>query len=233
MTKIYLIPSFLSENAVDSIPPAVMTAVRDCRVLFVENERTTRRFLKAMDKSIVIEDFEWHTIHDAEESVKTDFNSAIKAGKNIGIISEAGCPGIADPGQLLIAMAQQQGGCKIIPVTGPNSIILALMASGLNGQHFEFCGYLPVDAQQRIKQIIELEASSKKNQSTKIFIETPYRNVPMFEALINNLSSETRLCVAIDLTGRNESTETKTVREWKNTKKPELHKTPAIFLFQA
>src|SRR5665647_1011738 len=165
---VYLIPSFLSEDAVETIPPYVLTAVKNCLVIFAENERTARRFLKSMDKEIVIDDFEWHTIHKAEEEQKNSFRQKIKEGKNIAIISEAGCPGIADPGQLLIELAQQLN-VIVKPLVGPSSILLALMASGMNGQQFEFVGYLPIDNSERIKAIKELEDTSQKKRSTQIF----------------------------------------------------------------
>ena len=149
---IYLVPSFLSENAVETIPAYVIAAVKNSRVIFAENERTARRFLKAMDKEIVIDDFEWFAIHKAEEEQINTFKQKIKEGKNIAIISEAGCPGIADPGQILIKEAQKLN-AEIKPLVGPSSILLALMASGFNGQQFSFHGYLPIDNLERIKKI--------------------------------------------------------------------------------
>jgi 16S rRNA (cytidine1402-2'-O)-methyltransferase len=152
---VYLIPSFLSENAVDTIPVYVIRAVKNCTVIFAENERTARRFLKSMDKEIVIDNFEWHAIHKAEEEQINIFKEKIKAGKNIAIISEAGCPGIADPGQILIAEAQKMN-VEIKPLVGPSSILLSLMASGFNGQHFCFLGYLPIDNAERVKKIKQI-----------------------------------------------------------------------------
>ncbi|MEO6637077.1 MAG: SAM-dependent methyltransferase, partial [Ginsengibacter sp.] len=141
---VYLIPSFLSEDAVETIPPYVMNAIKDCHVIFAENERTARRFLKSMDREIVIDDYEWHTIHKAEKEQVNTFSQRIKEGKNIAVISEAGCPGIADPGQILIQEAQKMN-VVIKPLVGPSSILLARMASGLDGQRFCFEGYLPID----------------------------------------------------------------------------------------
>src|SRR6185312_16562124 len=134
---VYLVPSFLSENAVETIPDYVIASVKNCSVIFAENERTARRFLKAMDKEIVIDDFEWHAIHKAEAEQINVFKQKIKEGKNIAIISEAGCPGIADPGQILVEEAQKLN-VDVKPLVGPSSILLALMASGFNGQHFCF-----------------------------------------------------------------------------------------------
>lgn len=231
MSAVILIPTVLSEDAIDSIPAYVLPAIRECQVLFVENERTARRYLKQLDKAIVIDAFEWHAIHKAEAEQVRIFLDCLRAGKQVGIISEAGCPGIADPGQILVEAAQAAG-FRVKPMVGPSSILMALMASGMNGQHFEFLGYLPVDAAARNKQIRELEASSQKNASTKIFIETPYRNNQLLESLVSQLQGKTRLCVAVDITGPAESIRTKTIAEWKKNK-PDLHKIPAIFLVQA
>lgn len=231
MTTVYLIPCMLAEDTPETIPPYIMDAVKKCTVIFAENERTARRFLKRMDSSIVIDDFEWFAIHKAEEEQLNNFRSKIKEQKNIAIISEAGCPGIADPGQVLIAAAQEMK-CVVKPMVGPSSILLALMASGMNGQQFEFTGYLPIDNLERNKKIKELEAASARNDSTKIFIETPYRNNQLLESLLQNCHASTRICVAVNITASNESIITQTVAGWKN-KKPELHKQPAIFLLYA
>lgn len=221
----------MAEDAIDSIPSYVMDAVKKCSVIFAENERTARRFLKSMDRSIVIDDYEWFAIHKAEEEQLQQFRQKIKEGKNIAIISEAGCPGIADPGQLLIAAAQEMN-AVVKPLVGPSSILLALMASGMNGQQFEFVGYLPIDNNERNKKIKELEATSQKNNSTKIFIETPYRNNQLFESIVKNCAGNTKLCIGANITAAGESIQTFSIAQWKN-KKPELHKLPAIFLLYA
>jgi 16S rRNA (cytidine1402-2'-O)-methyltransferase len=231
MATIYLIPSLLAEDAAETIPSYVIEAVKKCQVIFAENERTARRFLKMMDKTIVIDEYEWFAIHKAEAEQLQQFTQKIKEEKNIAIISEAGCPGIADPGQILIAAAQKMN-CNIKPLVGPSSILLALMASGMNGQQFEFVGYLPIDNGERIKKIKELELSSQKNNSTKIFIETPYRNNPLMESLTKSCADKTMLCVAVNITAANENIKTQNIAEWKK-KMPELHKQPAIFLLYA
>jgi 16S rRNA (cytidine1402-2'-O)-methyltransferase len=231
MSVIYLVPSFLSEDSVESIPAYIINAVKDCKVIFAENERTSRRFLKQLDRSVVIDHFEWHTIHKAEEEQIAIFKKAVSEGKNIAIISDAGCPGIADPGQKLVEAAQELK-LKIRPLVGPNSILLALMASGMNGQQFEFVGYLPIDNHERIKSIKELETASAKFQSTKIFIETPYRNNQIIEAILKTCEPNTRLCIAADLTSNIEDIRTMTIRDWKKNI-PDIHKRPAIFLLQA
>ncbi len=227
---VYLIPCVLAENATETIPTYVIDAVKKCQVIFAENERTARRFLKMMDKTIVIDDYQWFAIHKVEEEQVAQFTACIKAQKCVAIISEAGCPGIADPGQILIATAQQLQ-CVIKPLVGPSSILLALMASGMNGQQFEFLGYLPIETAERTKKIKLIEQNSLKNDSTQIFIETPYRNNQMVDAIIKNCHAKTLLCIAVNITANNESIQTKTVGEWAN-KKPELHKLPAIFLLK-
>ena len=231
MATVYLIPSFLADDATETIPEYVKHAIKDCSVIFAENERTTRRFLKSIDKSIVIDDYEWHSIHKAEENEIANFKNALDSKKNIAIISEAGCPGIADPGQILIEVAQKMD-CLIKPLVGPNSILLALMASGMNGQHFEFTGYLPIDNGERIKKIKELENTSSKNKSTIIFIETPYRNNQLLDQVLLHCNANTKLCIGVNITSKTESIKTKTIADWKK-KKPELHKIPVIFLLQA
>ena len=227
-STIYLIPSVLDEMAINTIPLYIIDAVKNCRVIFAENERTARRFLKSICKEIVIDDFEWFTIHKAEEEQKNNFRQKIKENKNIAIISEAGCPGIADPGQILIEVAQQMN-VTVKPLVGPSSILLALMASGMNGQQFEFVGYLPIDNGERIKTIKELETTSQKKRSTIIFIETPYRNNQLIESLLRTCKPTTKICIAAELTGSNEFVKTKTVSEWKN-EKTDFHKKPVIFL---
>lgn len=225
---VYLVPSFLSENSVETIPLYVITAVKNCQVIFAENERTARRFLKAMDKEIVIDNFEWYTIHKAEEEQIAVFKQKIKEGKNVAIISEAGCPGIADPGQILISEAQKLN-VEIKPLVGPSSILLALMASGFNGQHFCFLGYLPIDNLERNKKIKQIEEESAKKKCTQIFIETPYRNNKMLETILQVCNPSTQLCIAAELTSENEFIKTKTVAAWKK-ETIDLHKKPVIFL---
>lgn len=227
-STIYLIPCVLAEDANHTIPLYIIDAVKDCSVIFAENERTARRFFKSIWKEMNIDAYTWFTIHKAEEEQITHFKQQIQAGKNIAIISEAGCPGIADPGQVLIRIAQQLN-ITVRPLVGPSSILLALMASGMNGQQFEFVGYLPIDNGERIKAIKSLETASVKNKSTKIFIETPYRNNQLMETLLNACSAHTQLCVAVDITGTSEQIATRTIEQWR-TQKWDIHKRPAIFL---
>ena len=226
---LYLIPCWLEEQVTAPLPPYILDAVKQCQAFFVENERSARRYLKSLWKEMVIDDYEWHTIHKAEEEVKAIFRQQLKAGKTIGIISEAGCPGIADPGQLLTALAHETG-AAVRPLVGPNSILLALMASGLNGQQFRFAGYVPVDNAARIKAIKDLEADSQRLNCTEIIIETPYRNNQLLTALITTCRPTTRLSVASNLTGPTEYIRTLTIAEWnKLPARPDLHQQPTIF----
>ena len=228
---VYLIPSLLDENGIHAIPSYVLAAVKDCKVFFAENERTGRRYLKQLWKEMVIDDYEWFTIHKAEQEVLSAFKTTLKEGKNIGIISEAGCPGIADPGQLLVAAAHEIN-AEVKPLVGPSSVLLALMASGMNGQKFQFVGYLPIDSHERVKTIKELETESQRMNCTQIFIETPYRNNQLVETLVKNCKSSTRLSLAVDLTGSSEWIKTKTIADWKR-ENINIHKRPAIFLLLA
>lgn len=229
--KVFLIPTVLHEEASETIPLYVLDAVKECQVFFTENERTARRYLKMLWREMVIDDYKWFTIHKAEEEVQQTFIQLLNGGNNIGIISEAGCPGVADPGQLLVNAAQKTGAI-IKPLVGPNSILLALMASGMNGQRFQFVGYLPIDSDARKTTIKELENESAKKNCTQIFIETPYRNNQLIKDLILTCKPQTQLCIAVDITVPAESIVTKPIAEWKK-QLPDIHKRPAIFLLYA
>ncbi len=229
--KVYLIPTVLQEDAMQTIPIYVVDAIKDCSVFFVETEKNTRRFFKKVWKEMVIDNYQWYTIHKAEESVKAAFLAALNSGKNIGIVSDAGCPGIADPGQILIELAQTNQ-IIIEPLVGPSSILLALMASGMNGQNFHFHGYLPIDGMERKKKIKELETESAIKKTTHIFIETPYRNNQLLNDILKACNPSTKICIGVDITGPLEKIQTKTAYDW-NKNLPELHKIPAIFLIQA
>jgi 16S rRNA (cytidine1402-2'-O)-methyltransferase len=230
-SSVYLIPTVLAEEQTAPLPAYILDAVKQCQVFFVENERTARRFLKVLWKEMVIDSYQWVNMKEVTPEIAGQFKHYLKEGKNIGIISEAGCPGVADPGQHLVAIAQQQQ-VVVKPLVGPNSILLALMGSGMNGQCFQFVGYLPIDIAQRTKTIKSLEAESRQKNCTQIFIETPYRNNPLLETLVKTCSPQTSICVAVDLTAPTESIQTKTAQQWK-TAMPSLHKRPAIFLLYA
>lgn len=226
MSVVYLIPCPISEDGLDTLSPQTLPAVQKCQVFFVENERSARRYLKKLWREMVIDDYSWFVLK--EEGTDSAFRKAIKDGKTIGIISEAGCPGIADPGQELIVIAQEMR-VKVVPIVGPSSILLALMASGMNGQHFCFRGYLPIDQQQRIKALKEIELIVRKENCTQLFIETPYRNNQMLQTMVQHLQPQTRICVAMDLTGPDEWIRTMPVSEWKR-EQVDLHKKTVLFL---
>ncbi len=228
---VYLIPVTISEDAGRTIPPYIIDAVKACNSFFVENERTARRFLKSLWKESEIDDYNWFTIHEAEPELKGKFIAELSLGHTVGILSEAGCPGVADPGQILIRAAHEAG-ATVKPLVGPSSILLALMASGMNGQHFRFCGYLPIDKQQRSKAIKELEEDSSKKKCTQIFIETPYRNDHLLEAFLTTCNPATMLCIAAEITSAREFIKTKRISDWR-IDKPVLHKQPVIFLMYA
>ncbi len=229
--KVYLIPTVLYDDALETIPAYISDAVKDCPVFFAENEKTARRFLKKIWKEMVIDDHQWFAIHKAELEVRKQFVDILRSGKNIGIISEAGCPGVADPGQILVEAAQEIN-ATIKPLVGPSSILLALMASGMNGQRFQFHGYLPIDSMERRKKIKELEGESHKNNCTQIFIETPYRNNQLIKDVLQTGRDETKFCIAADITSAAESIQTKTIKQWKQVE-TDIHKRLAIFLLIA
>mgnify|MGYP000424195108 FL=1 len=229
--KVFLLPMLLHEEGFDSMPSDVLTWIQQCDAFFVENEKTARRYFKKLWKEMVIDDYTWHAIHKVENEQIHAFSQLLKQGKNIGILSEAGCAGIADPGQILVAAAQELGAI-VKPYTGPSSLLLALMGSGMNGQNFHFHGYLPIDALERKKKIQALETEIKQTGVTQLFIETPYRNNQLFEAIVQNCHPNTKLCVAMELTGPDEWIKTQSVNNWKNSK-PELHKKLVVFLLGA
>ncbi|HLZ89267.1 MAG TPA: SAM-dependent methyltransferase [Puia sp.] len=222
---LYLIPCWLEEQIITPLPVYILDAVKQCTVFFVENERSARRYLKAIWKEMVIDDYEWYPIHKAEEEVKATFRQKLKEGRTIGLISEAGCPGIADPGQILTEAAHQAG-ATVRPLVGPSSILLALMASGLNGQQFRFTGYLPVDNSGRAKALKDLETESQRLHCTMLFIETPYRNNQLLETLLATCRPTTRLCIAANLTAPTEYIRTLPVAEWRKLPKPAAASNP-------
>ncbi|NBV10571.1 MAG: SAM-dependent methyltransferase [Chitinophagia bacterium] len=226
--KVLLLPMLLHEEGWEAIPKEIDQWIKSCDVFFVENEKTTRRYFKKIWKEMVIDNYQWFTIHQVEEAQINNFIQILKSGKTIGIVSEAGCAGIADPGQLLVSAAQQLG-ATVKPYMGPSSILLSLMASGFNGQGFTFNGYLPIDTSERKKKIQQLEQIVTSNGIAQLFIETPYRNNQLLEALIQSCHPTTQLCIGVDITGPTESIKTATIQYWKNNK-PELHKKLAIFI---
>jgi 16S rRNA (cytidine1402-2'-O)-methyltransferase len=226
--KVLLLPMLLHEEGWEAIPKDIDQWIKSCDVFFVENEKTTRRYFKKIWKEMVIDNYQWFTIHQVEEAQINNFIQILKSGKTIGIVSEAGCAGIADPGQLLVSAAQQLG-ATVKPYMGPSSILLSLMASGFNGQGFTFNGYLPIDATERKKKIQQLEQIVISNGIAQLFIETPYRNNQLLEAILQTCHPTTQLCIGVDITGPTESIKTAAIQYWKNNK-PELHKKLAIFI---
>jgi 16S rRNA (cytidine1402-2'-O)-methyltransferase len=226
--KVYLLPMLLHDEGWEAIPADVKKWIAQCDAFFVENEKTTRRYFKQVWKEMVIDDYIWHPIHKAELEQINTFTALLNQGKNIGIVSEAGCAGIADPGQILVAAAQNLGAI-IKPYTAPSSLLLALMASGMNGQNFHFHGYLPIDASERKKKIQAIESDANLKGITQLFIETPYRNNQLLEAITQICQPHTRLCIGVDITSPDEFIKTAPISYWKNNK-PALHKKLAVFL---
>lgn len=230
--KLFLVPTVISEGATSSIPTSVYEALKAIHHFFAEDARTARRFLSSLKIYDSIEALEFSILNkNTKEAELTEMFAPIFAGNHIGVISESGCPGIADPGALAVNFAHQKN-ISVVPLVGPSSILLALMASGLNGQQFAFHGYLPIDSKEVSQKIKSLEKESMQKNQTQIFIETPYRNNQVLKHLIESLHSSTLLCIALDLTGKNEFVKTEAVNEWKKNL-PTLPKEPAVFLFLA
>lgn len=230
--KVYLIPTVLSADALFSLPAYITETVRQLRIFYVENERTARRFLKALDKNIDIDSLQLLLMNEHHPPDLALARKLLQEGQPIGVISEAGCPAIADPGQLVVQTAHSVG-ATVIPLVGPNSMLLALMASGMNGQNFQFTGYLPVKPHERAQAIRELESTSARKSQTQLFIEAPYRNNQLLKDIIANCKDRTLLCVAADLTAPTEYIRTQSVGQWKKQAGPDFHKRPAIFLLYA
>ena len=229
---IYLIPSLLGEDGEDSYAPSVKEKIFGIEFFIVENERSARRFLRRIGYNKNFNEVRMVKTETDKEFVSDEnLLNHLREGKNIGVISEAGAPGIADPGSAVILWAHQQS-IKVIPLIGPSSIFLALMASGLNGQQFCFHGYLPVQSNERRKKISQLEEESHRKNQTQIFMETPYRNESLLKDLLQTLKPATLLCIATNITLMDEFIFTEQVSRWKN-KIPDLKKKPTIFLILA
>ena len=231
--KLYLIPTTLGDGTEEkTLPSSVLNAIKNIDIFIVENIRTSRRFIKKMYKEKDIDNtiFFSYGKHDKLD-LQEDFLPHIYSGKDVGVISEAGVPCVADPGSKIVDFAHQFQ-VEVVPIVGPSSILLALMASGFNGQNFAFTGYLPIDKLERKKKLIGLEILSRKTNQTQIFMETPYRNVQMFESILQTSSKLTKLCIASNISLNDEKIITKTIGEWK-LEKPNIHKKPTIFLIQA
>lgn len=231
---LFLIPVPLGPVAPqDCLTPAVMNIVRPLTHFVVEQAKTARSFLKAvgMDsplQALMIEELNEHTRPDALARLL----EPLRAGHDVGLLSEAGCPAVADPGANLVALAQQEG-IRVAPLIGPSSLLLALMASGLNGQRFAFQGYLPAKDAERTKALRDLEGESRKRSQTQLFIETPYRNRAMFESILQACQPNTRLTVATDLSLPGESVLTRSIANWKKQTPPDIERRPTVFLLLA
>ena len=233
--RLFLVPAWLSEEAsLESVLPAVVVQrIRALECFVVEDARSARRFLAACGHPKPMRDLRFDELNEhTEASAVPALLAPLLDGRDVGLLSEAGAPAVADPGALLVAAAHARG-IAVVPLVGPSAILLALMASGLEGQRFRFLGYLPVDAAARRKRLAELERDSARNRETQVFIETPYRNDALLADILHACKSATRLCVAADLTGPTESIRTDHVEGWKSRPSPKIGKRPAMFLVLA
>lgn len=228
---LYLIPTVIAEDTADRVISAhVKNILRPIRFFLVEDIRTARRFLSSLSIFDSIEQLYFNTLDkNTTETELPQLMSPLLKGKPVAVISESGCPGVADPGALAVRYAHERG-IKVEPLVGPSSILLAMMASGLNGQRFSFNGYLPVESSEAIQAIKKFENESKTRNQTQIFIETPYRNNALVKHLLDALHDETLLCIAVNITGETESIKTQAVKSWKLSN-PKLPREPALFLF--
>ena len=230
---LYLVPVPIGNKNIEGcIPIEVKNIVSNLQNFIVEHPKTARHFLKQIDTKLPLQSLAMETLneHTSSDTLENLLRPLLQ-GKDVGLMSEAGCPGVADPGANLIALAHKKG-IQVIPLVGPSSILLALMGSGLNGQRFAFHGYLPADKPSRLKKIVELEKESALKGQTQIFIETPYRNPALLNDLVNTLNASTQLCLAVDLMCDTEKILTREVEDWKKSL-PDVNKRLAIFLFLA
>ncbi|MDR0422820.1 MAG: SAM-dependent methyltransferase [Proteiniphilum sp.] len=227
---LYLIPVTLGDTPTEQvIPPYNIRVASRLKYFIVENVRSARRFLKKCNPETDIDAITFCELNKhTDKSRIADYLSPLKAGESIGILSEAGCPAVADPGAAAVAIAQQEG-YRVVPLAGPSSMLMAIMASGFNGQSFTFHGYLPVDADERAKKLKQLEAKAYADDQTQIFIETPYRNMKLAEEILQHCKPQTRLCIAVNISCDDESVVTRSMKAWKN-RLPDMHKKPAVFL---
>lgn len=229
---LYLIPCPIGDVPTDFVLPAYnRQVILGIRHFIVEQERTARRFLKRVDAAIDINALTFYPMgKHADAALFSSYLAPLRAGLPVGVVSEAGCPAVADPGALIVAAAQREG-LPVVPLVGPSSMILGLMASGLNGQSFAFNGYLPVPPAERRSRLKQLEARALAEGQTQMFIETPYRNARLIDDLLATLRPATRLCIAAGLTTPQAFVRTLPCAQWRHTPRPDLSKTPALFLF--
>lgn len=230
-TALYLLPVTLGDTAIDKVLPAYNAGIiREIKHFIVEDVRSARRFLKKVDREIDIDTLSFYPLnkHTSPEDISGYLNP-LAEGHSMGVISEAGCPAVADPGADVVAIAQRRN-LKVVPLVGPSSIILSVMASGFNGQSFAFHGYLPIEPNERSKRLKEFEGRIYSEHQTQLFIETPYRNHKMLDDILKACRLQTKLCIAANITCEGEYIKTRTVKEWKGTALPDLSKIPCIFL---
>ncbi|MEA4949038.1 MAG: SAM-dependent methyltransferase [Petrimonas sp.] len=227
---LYLIPTTLGDTPVERVLPSYNTLIiSGLRHFIVENVRTARRFLKQCNKEIDIDTLTFYELNEQTDRQHIrEYLEPIRQGESVGIITEAGCPAIADPGADVVAIAQNER-IKVVPLVGPSSLLMAMMASGFNGQSFAFHGYLPIDSGERIKMLKKLETRAYGENQTQLFIETPYRNQKMAEEILQHCKPQTLLCIAMDISCEDEYIVTKPVKAWKN-QLPDMHKKPCVFL---
>ncbi|GAA4304372.1 SAM-dependent methyltransferase [Compostibacter hankyongensis] len=230
--KVYLIPCVLSPHTLDVLPAYVAQTAAQLRHFFVENERSARRFLKELCPAIVIDELQLYPMNEHHPPDLSQLRRLLKEKTSLGVLSEAGYPCIADPGKEVVQTAHAAG-AAVIPLSGPSSLLLALAASGMNGQNFQFTGYLPVKQEERISTLKALEKRARQLGQTQLFIETPYRNRALLEDILQHCQPATRLCIAADITGPEEFIRTRSVAEWRQHPPPDLHKRPAIFVMDA
>ncbi len=231
---LYLVPVTLGDDHISAaLPPDVVSRVRLLEHFIVENEKTARRFLGAVKTAKPVRELQMLTLneHTTEKELPT-LLVPLMEGHDVGLMSEAGCPGVADPGALVVALAHRKG-IRVTPLVGPSSILLSLMASGMDGQRFTFLGYLPSEKGARVQRLKEIEQISRKHHETQIFIETPYRNQHLLDDILTCCHPETRLCVASNVSLADEHIESKAVRLWQQGPRPDLHKKPTVFLLLA
>ena len=228
MGILYLIPSLLHLEALASLPPQITDVVRSTHHFFVENERSARRFIKRLDRSLSIDERQFSLVNTHQPADLALLRSWLQQKHDVGVISEAGYPCIADPGHALVRAAHELG-ARVVPLSGPNAMLMALSASGFNGQQFRFNGYLPRTSGQRIEALRALEKKVRQRGETQIFMETPYRNNQLLDDLLRHGDPTTWLCIAADLTGPAEFIATRQLKDWPRHR-PELHKRPAVFL---
>jgi 16S rRNA (cytidine1402-2'-O)-methyltransferase len=230
---LYLIPCPIAEQLIETIPPQTIDVIHGLKNFIAERAKTARHFIKATNPPYAIQELEiveinkYTTVEEKQAYIKP-----LLEGKDVGLLSEAGCPGVADPGSYIVELAHEQG-IKVVPLVGPSSILLALMASGMNGQSFTFHGYLPVKKPQLTSELKKLETLSQRQKQTQLFIEAPYRNMQLMESAIQSLGKETRFGVAANLTTKDQIIMVKKAKDWHQKDLPEIHKIPAVFFIMA